>query len=190
MAAVRAAHKHGVKRVVITSSVCAVSSFVDPIPNPITEDTWSNEKFLKENDTKYAYHLSKTLSERAAWDYWTSMPENERFELCTICPGLVLGKPLLGYGFASGRFMNMIMAGVKGDEAGDCMPIVEVETVAEAHLQSIKVAEAADQRFLLANRTYFWNEMARPLHAEFAPKGWPVKDGLTEGENKGEMKNW
>ena len=113
IAAVEAAHKHGVKRVVITSSVAAVSTYLDPIPDPITEENWANEVYMKENekDTKCSYAISKTRAERAAWAYQASMPENERFDLCTICPGFVLGKPVLEYGFASGRFMNMAMEG-------------------------------------------------------------------------------
>ena len=116
-AALKAAHKHGVKRVVITSSVAAVSFFIDPIPDPITEDNWSNEQKLEEYGAKTAYLYSKTLAERAVWAYQSSMPENNRFEIVTICPGLVVGKPLLNYGFASGDVISALMSGHLGGEA-------------------------------------------------------------------------
>jgi len=38
LSALKAAVKHGVQRVVVTSSVAAVSAGIDPVPNPITED--------------------------------------------------------------------------------------------------------------------------------------------------------
>jgi hypothetical protein len=71
------------------------------------------------------------------------------------------------------------------------MPCVEVETVAEAHLQCIKVAEAKNQRYLLVNCSKYFNEIAMPLHAEYGTKGWPVKDGLNPSEEgKGPAKIW
>jgi nucleoside-diphosphate-sugar epimerase len=35
------------------------------------------------------YEKSKLLAERAAWDYWRSLPEDDRFELVVVIPGLV-----------------------------------------------------------------------------------------------------
>jgi len=189
MAALRAAHKHGVKRVVVTSSIAAINTELLPLPDLITEESWSNEPRMRENELKNAYFLSKTMAERAAWAYHHSLPEAERFDLCTICPGIVLGKALLGYGFFSGDFMNWTMMGVMGGTAEGPLPLVEVETVADAHLKCIKVAEAANKRYILSHSTWYPNEMAKVLHAEFASKGWPVKDGLCE-DNKQAMINW
>jgi len=67
LSALKAAHKHGVKRVVVTSSIMAISYKLEPVPNPITEEHWTPT----ENCTELgdAYSLSKTLAEKAAWDY-------------------------------------------------------------------------------------------------------------------------
>ena len=189
MAALKAAHKHGVKRVVVTSSVVAINVGLDPFPNPVTEEHWSNEEVMRKDEKANAYFLSKTLAEKAAWAFQASLPENERFELCTVNPGIVLGKALLGYGFFSGDFINYVMNGVMGADAGACLCLVEVNAVADAHLKCIKVAEAANQRFLVNNCTMYPNEMAKALYAEFGGKGWPLKDGLNE-DNKGPMMNW
>ena len=42
-----------------------------------------------------AYEKSKTLAEKAAWDFIGQLPEADRFEVVTINPGLVLGPSLV-----------------------------------------------------------------------------------------------
>jgi len=109
--ALRAAHKHKVKRVVVTSSVIAVMGK----PNAqtgnttFTEKNWSDTTELQSlND---AYALSKTMAEKAAWDYQKSIPEEERFDMVCINPGLVMGPSFVGKGFASGEIMELFMMG-------------------------------------------------------------------------------
>ncbi len=48
------------------------------------------------------YEKSKTLAEKAAWDFLESLPENERFELVIINPSLILGPALITGDFTSG----------------------------------------------------------------------------------------
>ena len=48
-----------------------------------------------------AYEKSKTLAESAAWEYLSSIPFNERFELVTINPCLILGPSLIPGDFSS-----------------------------------------------------------------------------------------
>lgn len=89
MAVMRGAHKHGVKRVVITSSMAAVQSKSDKSQSHFTEDDWS------EIEAASTYNKSKTLAERAAWDFVKGLPENEKFDVVTLLPGLVLGPCLI-----------------------------------------------------------------------------------------------
>src|SRR6266404_1605076 len=78
-----------VKRVVMTSSVAAVAfGHKDGNGAVRTEADWS----IAENCD--AYPKSKTLAERAAWDFVAALPTEQRFELAVINPGFVLG-PLL-----------------------------------------------------------------------------------------------
>jgi len=51
------------------------------------------------------------MAERAAWDYLKSLPEEERFELVCICPGLVLGPNLNKAHFTSGDIIKKLMLG-------------------------------------------------------------------------------
>ena len=41
-----------------------------------------------------AYEKSKTLAEKAAWDFINDLPNEEKFELAIINPGLVVGPNL------------------------------------------------------------------------------------------------
>jgi nucleoside-diphosphate-sugar epimerase len=96
MSVMRAAHKNKVKRVVITSSVVAIYLSADKKKLNFTVDDWTDLK------TAPAYDKSKTMAEKAAWDFQASLPEEERFEIVTICPGMVLGPNLNKANFTSG----------------------------------------------------------------------------------------
>ena len=49
-------------------------------------------------DATTAYPKSKTLAERAVWDFIDSLPEGAEFDAVTINPGFILG-PILGKTF-------------------------------------------------------------------------------------------
>ena len=106
LAVMKAAHKHKVKRVVITSSCAAV--FVKSPANfkpAMNENDWSEPEICK------PYEKSKTLAEKAAWDYLEALPENEKFELVVINPALILGPSLVNTDFTSGLIIKNIMTG-------------------------------------------------------------------------------
>jgi dihydroflavonol-4-reductase len=78
----------GVRRVVYTSSMAALTDEPDPL-RPLSEDDWNTKSTL----TRNPYYLSKTLAERAAWEFverrWPA------FDLVAIHPFFVIG-PSLG----------------------------------------------------------------------------------------------
>ena len=85
-----AAKKHKVKRVVICSSIAAVFGTKDKDKSFFNENDWS------EVDCGFSsYELSKTLAEKAAWDFQANLEEDEYFEVVTINPGLILGPSLV-----------------------------------------------------------------------------------------------
>ena len=51
---------------------------------------------------------------------------------------------------------------------------VDVRDVAFAHLQAVKLPEAANKRFILAHSMPHYADYARPVIAKYAPLGWPV----------------
>jgi nucleoside-diphosphate-sugar epimerase len=99
MSVMKAAHACQVKRVVITSSCVAIM-----YPNEAPEDGVYNESHWSDIDNPgaSAYVQSKTLAEKAAWDFLESLPEDEKFEIATICPTYVTGPSMIGGDFGSG----------------------------------------------------------------------------------------
>ena len=81
-----AAFQNGVRRVVLTSSVAAVSHGHDPNGKPFDESNWSVI-----NGSIGAYPKSKTLAEQAAWDFIDTLADRHPLELTVINPGYILG---------------------------------------------------------------------------------------------------
>ena len=86
MAVVRACHSNRVQRLIITSSITAVTNVAD---KPV-DRTYDENHFSDPNLAGLSFYAkSKILAEKAAWDFHAALPENVRFELVTICPGLI-----------------------------------------------------------------------------------------------------
>jgi nucleoside-diphosphate-sugar epimerase len=144
----RAAHKHKVKRVVITSSGLTIFTRKPENQKEIyNENDWSDLEVLG------PYEKSKFLAERAAWDFVKSLPDDERFELTVINPNLILGPPLIQGEFVSANFIKKILLGQWPAVPKVIMAISDVRNVAHAHLLALKVPEAKNERIILCSRT-------------------------------------
>ena len=101
----KSAHKHKVKRVVLTSSTAAVIDRSNRTKGRIiTEAEWANEE-----TTENSYSKSKILQEKAAWKYWNSLPEEGRFELVVLNPGNMFGPAFKKEEFASANIIRAIV---------------------------------------------------------------------------------
>jgi nucleoside-diphosphate-sugar epimerase len=138
----RASKNAGVKRLVVTSSFAAVG-YGHKDPNTlITEEEWTdpNDKSLS------AYLKSKTLAEKAAWDFINK--EGGDLELSVVNPVGIFG-PLLGPGLSGAheilkRMLDGSMKAIPKIDFG----IVDVRDVADLHLRAMTRPEARGQRFL------------------------------------------
>lgn len=154
----RAARNAGVKRVVLTSSFGAIGYGHKPTEVPFTEETWT--------DTNYkgisAYIKSKTLAEKAAWDFIKS--EGGELELSVINPVGIFG-PLLGSTVTSSlQIIQKLMDGILKATPRMNFGIVDVRDVAELHLRAMEIPEAKGQRFIAqAGKTLSLHEMAMIL---------------------------
>ena len=137
----RAAREAGVKRVVLTSSFAAIGYGHAPRQRPFDETTWTNV-----DAGIGAYAKSKTLAERAAWDFVAR--EGGGLELAVVNPVAVLG-PVLGPDFSPSillirRLMDGAMPGCPRLYFG----IVDVRDIADLHLRAMTHAAAKGERFL------------------------------------------
>lgn len=136
----RAAKKAGVKRVVLTSAFGAVG-FGTVKTTPYTEEDWTVL-----NDTVFPYQKSKTISEKAAWDF--IQDEGTGMELAVVNPTGVLG-PVLSddYSHSIQNIKQMLNGQMKA-----CPKIisgyVDVRDVADLHIKAMTMPQANGQRFI------------------------------------------
>lgn len=148
--ALRFARDAGVKRVVMTSSVAAIS-YGHRGKTRFTEADWTDVN----SPDAYAYVKSKTIAERAARE-WIAR-EGGGLEYCTVNPSLVLG-PLLAADFSTSleairKLMDGSMPGLPRLGFG----IVDVRDVAAMHLQLLTEAGVDGERFI-ASGPFMWME--------------------------------
>jgi dihydroflavonol-4-reductase len=137
----RAARDAGVKRVVLTSSFAAIGYGHPPRATPFDETSWTDTAAPVS-----AYVKSKTLAERAAWDFVSA--EGRGLELAAVNPVAILG-PVLGADFASSILLVRRML----DGEVPALPrvmfgIVDVRDVADLHVRAMTSPAAAGERFL------------------------------------------
>ncbi|WEO77410.1 aldehyde reductase [Cryobacterium sp. SO2] len=141
----RAARDAGVKRVVLTSAFHAVSWGHPHNDHVFTEADWT----VLDGPGVDAYGKSKTLSERAAWDFIAS--EGGEMELVTLLPVAVMG-PVMGNDISgSNHIVQSMLNGAMPAFPHIFIPIVDVRDVASAHILAMTAADAAGQRFLISN---------------------------------------
>jgi len=154
----RAARDEGVKRVVMTASTAAVAYGRGGRTTPFTEGDWSDA--ANRADTS-AYERSKTLAERAAWDWMER--EGGALELVTINPGAVLG-PVLGHDFsASIDIVKKLLDGSLPGLPRFGWPLVDVRDIADLHYRAMLAPEAAGQRYIGAGPFYWMTDIAKVL---------------------------
>lgn len=119
-----------VKRIVLTSSVAAITDLADGHVN--TEDDWNTRSTL----TRNPYYYSKTVAERAAWDFLEA--NHPRFDLVVLNPFYVIGPSLVpGLNTSHTFFAGFTNGQLPGILAID-WPFVDVRDVARAHVRAME----------------------------------------------------
>ncbi len=156
----RAARDAGIKRVVLTSSFAAIGYGHKPTDQPFSEEDWTNPNSANIG----AYVKSKTLAERAAWDFIAR--ECDALELAVVNPVAVFG-PVLGPDYSSSiqivqRLMDGALPGIPRLSFG----IVDVRDVADLHLRAMTNPAAKGERFLaVAGDSMTFQQIAQLLKA-------------------------
>jgi len=143
----------GVKRVILTSSAVAIVDGTEAFNPEKFKDKVFSEKDWNTGSTleRDPYCLSKVLAEKAAWDFC----ERNGISLTTICPNFVMGPPLSPR--LDSTSINMIALLMKGVFAKDGLPnfnygIVDVRTIADAHVLALENERAQNERFFVGSR--------------------------------------
>jgi dihydroflavonol-4-reductase len=163
--ALKAAKNAGVKRVILTSSYAAVYGVDLPAEKAAYDETlWTD---VSHPIGRVAYTKSKTLAEKAAWDFIESQAPD--ISLTTINPVLVLGAPLDDNFGSSISVIERIMKGKDPMLPDLKFGIVDVRDVAQMHVKAINADAAKGERILASSETYSFVEIAK-LIKSFYPK--------------------
>ena len=149
--ALNAAKKAGIKRVVLTSSVAAVNSHMMSGTSDHTTWTDINSKYVT------PYQKSKTIAEKAAWDFYNNQDNSNKMEMAVINPGGVMG-PQLGndLGGASTQIVSQLISGKFPMIPALSFPFIDVRDVAILHLKAMTTPEADGKRFIAAHSEPTW----------------------------------
>ena len=162
--ALRAAAKAGVRRVVLTSSVSAAHP-----PNGTEGAT--DEAVWTDTAHSDAYSQSKTLAERAAWEFAAAHPE---IELATVCPSLVIGPVLTRENMGSVQLVWRLIAGKVPGNPRLGFTLVDVRDVVDLHIRAMTMPEAKGERLIAANRFMWMADVSKLLRARLGAKAAKV----------------
>lgn len=152
--ALDAALAAGVHRVVLTSSAVAIEG--TDKDGDFDHDDWTELDHPKAN----AYYKSKTMAERAAWDFVAAHPE---IKLTTINPGLVLGSPMDGKYGTSLEVVERVLSGKDPMLPNIGFGTVDVADVSAMHIAALERPESAGHRFIASAGSMSMPQMARYL---------------------------
>ncbi|KAK6731179.1 hypothetical protein RB195_007564 [Necator americanus] len=160
-----------VKKVVLTSSCSAIN---DGHPNDsqiFDETCWTD--LDSPNVDNYA--KSKTMAEKAAWEFWNTLDYDDRFALTVLNPTFIIGPVLSDCENGSATIIGRMM---------DCrtylsspkvsLGIVDVRDVAKAHVEALTRKETDGERILISARSVWFKDMARWLRREFKKMGYSI----------------
>lgn len=154
----RAAQRAGVHRVILTSSMEAVMHGTKE--GLITETDWSDLT----SPTATAYTKSKTLAERAAWDFVAAHPE---MQLTAINPGMVLGTPMDRETGSSVSVIRRFLNGKDPMVPDVSLPVTDIADVSAAHVAALARPTSIGQRYMVTDRFLSMPEMTAILKAAY-----------------------
>ncbi len=166
----RAAQTGGVTRVILTSSVVAIMG--GPLPPgkvAYDETDWTPT----DDPAVSAYGLSKTLAERAAWDFVRD--HTPGMQLTTINPGLVTGPPLDVHFGTSVGVVQRVLRGKDPLLPHLGFTLVDVRDVALMHLRALERPETAGKRYIGATESLWFTEIGAALKAAHPSRRIPTR---------------
>ncbi|PPQ80464.1 hypothetical protein CVT25_001782 [Psilocybe cyanescens] len=193
-----------VKRIVITSSAAAITSSatvsMSDKPAIFSETDW-NTVSTKEVEEKgsdaspaHMYCASKTLAEKAAWEYSEKHKNEVTWDLTTLNPPYVFGPAIHDVSSVARLntslelWYNYVVAGILSskDALSDSESWVDVRDIALAHVLALEKSEAAGERIVITEGGFIWQEWLAaansltpsPIPSHDLPVGYPeILDG-------------
>lgn len=150
-----AARLGGVKRVILTSSMAAITDEPES-DRVLTENDWNEKSSLERNP----YYYSKTVAEREAWRFIKE--ESPGFDLVVINPFLVIGPSLTPTLNTSNQLFADLLQGVYPGIMSITWGMVDVRDVSQAHVLAMETPSASG-RYLCAHTTIHMRDLVQLL---------------------------
>ncbi|HEX3175015.1 MAG TPA: NAD-dependent epimerase/dehydratase family protein [Solirubrobacterales bacterium] len=146
----------GVERIVLTSSVAAVTGGRGRRSTPLTEADWSDP----DNPKLSPYARSKTIAERAAWDFVRERGAMDK--LVAVNPGAIVGPLLSPDRSFSLQVIERLLRGMPGvPRIG--FSFVDVRDIVDLELRAMAAPEAGGERFIAVTEFVWMREVAEIL---------------------------
>lgn len=171
-----AAVRHEVERVIMTSAANASS------PVSYEEEGVTDETLWTDADAPglTAYRRSKTLAERAAWNFMASA--GGATQLTTILPGAVFGPALSPDNLNSVQVIGRMLRGEMPGIPRIGFEVVDVRDLADIHVRAMITPEAAGERFLATGEFLWMSEIAEILRTHCGEAATKVPTTLLPDE--------
>ncbi|MEM9999292.1 MAG: aldehyde reductase [Pseudomonadota bacterium] len=168
--AMRSAKAAGIKRVVLTSSMAAVmNQALDNGKSVYDHTDWTDTTL----DYVSPYDKSKTLAEKAAWDFVTEQAPD--MQLTTINPGLVLGPALDEHFGSSLQIVERVLKAKDPAVPNFWLPAADVRDVAFMHVAAISSDESIGKRCLAAVEPLNFQNIAQILSDAYPDRKIPTR---------------
>ncbi|KAH8995079.1 hypothetical protein EDB86DRAFT_1209824 [Lactarius hatsudake] len=185
--------KHGtnVKRVIVTSSFVAVCEN-HPTRREYDETSWNNAAVAAVASKGSAaggvtiYFASKTLAERAAWEFVAAHKAELAWDLVVINPPLIFGpslspaKTIDDINTSQREIYDTLTGARTGAQLRGQGNWVHVSVAADAHLRATQAAAAGGERIIVRSGYFFYQDIldaAAELGVPNIPRGEPYSTG-------------
>ena len=159
-----------VQKVVLTSSFAAVG-----YGHPREKEVYTEEDWSSVDGEISPYAKSKTLAEKAAWEFVENLEESKKFELTVINPVAVTGPMLTSDIGSSNDFLLKLISGSMPACPKIHMGYIDVRDVAKAHIFSMTEEKTNGERIIVSENEMFFAEVGKTLN-EAGFKKSPTKE--------------
>lgn len=166
---IRAAQAEGIKRFVMLSTYGAIFDGHEGENRTFDETDWSDL-----GKPRLIYHKSKTLAERAAWDFIHSTENKSKMEMVVVNPTNIFGPVLDSHHHTATEWYRTIMHAEVPGVSRTQLDFVDVRDIVDILEKAMTVPEAADKRFLCNGVSIPLLEFADILHQNFSSRGYRI----------------
>lgn len=169
----QSAQVEGIKRVVMLSTIGAIFDGHEGENRTFDETDWSDL-----GKTRLIYHKSKTIAERAAWDFINGAENKPKMEMVAVNPSNVFGPVLDGHHHTSTEWYRTIMHAEVPGVARTQIDFVDVRDLVDILAKALTVPEAAGRRFICNGASIPLLEFADILHQNFSNRGFRIPNRI------------